>query len=81
MNNKTFTHWHRHGWARAHPTSARVGREFAQIGRDFLRSRVGGSRLLTSLKLHRISSMNTSQKCVCPLPIVCAYLGASGVAC
>jgi len=35
---------------------------------------VGGCRLRMSLKVLRISSMNTSQKCVYPLQIVYAYL-------
>jgi len=70
-----------HGWARAHRTSARVGRwvvRFAQIRRVFWRSR-GCSRLCMSLKVQHIglSSMNTSRKCICLLQIVYAYL-ASG---
>ena len=32
---------------------------------------MGGSRLCMSLKVHRISSTNTSRKCVCPVQIVC----------
>ena len=43
----------------------------------FWRSRVGGSRLRMSLKVHRISSMNTWRKCVCPLQIVYAYLASA----
>ena len=44
----------------------------AQIRRVFWRSGlgVGGSRLRMSLKVHRLSSVNTSRKCVCPLHIV-----------
>jgi len=53
---------------------------FAQIRRDFCRSRVGGSSLRMSLKAHRISSMNTSWKCICPLQIVYAYLASGGFA-
>jgi len=53
---------------------------FAQICRVFWRSEGGGSRLRMSLKVHRISSMNTSRKCVCPLQIVYAYLASGGFA-
>jgi len=51
-----------HGWACAHPTSARVGREICTNSEFFWRSRGGGSRLCTNLG-----------KCVCPLQIVYAY--------
>jgi len=51
---------------------------FAQIQRVFFGGvGVGGSRLHMSLRVHCISSTNTSRKCVCPLQIVYAYL-ASG---
>ena len=69
------------GTARAHPTSARVGHEICTNSKTFFwRSRVGGSRLCMSLKVHHISSMNISQKCVCPLQIVYAYLAFGGKA-
>ena len=69
-----------HGWARAHPTSARVDREICTHSKSFWRSREsgGGSRLYMNLKVHRISSKNTSRKCVCPLQIVHAYLASGG---
>ena len=36
-------HWRSHGWARAHPTSTRVGREICTNSRSFFRGvRVGG---------------------------------------
>jgi len=55
-----------HGWACAHPTSARVGREICTNSKFF--GGVGwGSRLRMSLKVHRICAMNTSRKCICPL--------------
>ena len=70
-----------HGWACAHPTSARVGREICTNLKTFWRSRGGrGSRLRMSLKVHCISSMNTLRKCVCPLQIVYAYLASGGFA-
>jgi len=53
---------------------------FAQIQRVFWRSRGGGSILRMSLKVHRISSMNTPLKCICPLQIVYAYLASEGFA-
>ena len=53
---------------------------FAQIWRVFLEELGGGSRLHMSLKVHRISSMNTSRKCVCSLQIVYAYLASGGIA-
>jgi len=64
------------------PTLPRPGWvvRFAQIQRDFWRSMGGGSRLCMSLKVHRISSLNTSRKCVCPLQIVYAYLASGGFA-
>ena len=62
-----------HGWARANPTSARVGREIC-TNSEFFGGVGWGSRLHMSLKVHRISSINTSRKCVCPLQIVYAYL-------
>ena len=49
----------------------------------FWKSRGGGSRLCKvrmSLKVHRISSMNTSRKCICPLQIVYVYLASKGSA-
>ena len=71
-----------HGWARAHPTSARVGREIYTNSKSFSEDYDGGggSRLCMSLKVHHISSMNTSRKCVCPLQIVHAYLASGGFA-
>jgi len=64
------------------PTLPRPGWvvRFAQIRRVFWRSRGGGSRLRMRLKVHRISSMNTSRKCVCSLQIVYAYLASGGCA-
>ena len=67
-----------HGLARDHPTSARVGREICTNSKSFLDEWSGGSSLRMSLKVHRISSMNRSRKCVCPLQIVYAYLAFGG---
>ena len=53
-----------HGWARAHPTSARMGHEICTNSRSFLRSRGGGGgcRLCMNLQVRRIfvPTMNTS---------------------
>ena len=68
-----------HRWARAHPTSTRVGREICTNTKIFFGGvGWGGSRLCMSLNVHRISSMNTTRKCVCPLQIVYAYLACAG---
>ena len=66
-------------WARAHPTSARVGSKICTNSKSFLRSRGGGSRLRIRCTV-RVSYMNKSQKCVCPLQIVYAYLASGGSA-
>ena len=50
-----YQHWRSHGWARAHPTSARVGREICTNSRSFLdESGWGGSRLSMNRKVHHI---------------------------
>jgi len=72
------TVWHE--WARAHPTSARVGREICTNSAFFWRSGGGGCRLRMCLKVRHISSMNTSRKCLCLLQIVYAYLASGGFA-
>jgi len=70
-----------HRWARAHPTSTRVGREICTNTKIFFGGvGWGGSRLCMSLNVHRISSMNTTRKCVCPLQIVYAYLASGSFA-
>jgi len=75
--------WRSHGGARVDtcPTLPRPGRvvRFAQIRRVCWRSG-WGSRLRMSLKVHHISSLNRSRKCVCPLQIVYAYLASGGFA-
>jgi len=63
------------GWAHAHSTSARVGCMTCTHLMFFLQEQGGGGSILCmSLKVHHISFMNTSPKCVCPLQIVYAYL-------
>jgi len=47
-----------------------VGREICTNSKFFWKSRVGRDSM--SLEVHRIPSMNTSLKCVCPLQIVYA---------
>ena len=65
---------------RNQPTALSITRS-VQIRRGFWRSRVGGSRLHMILKvgLHRISSMNTSRKCVCPLQILYMHIWLLGL--
>jgi len=51
---------------------------FAQFRSVFGGVGWGGSRLHMSLKVHRISSMNSSRKCICPQQIVYAYFASGG---
>ena len=64
----------------AHPTLAKVGREICTNSKSFLEEyRIRGCRLCMSLKVHRISSMNTSRKCVCPLHTCIWLLGVGAL--
>ena len=75
------SHWRCHGGARVGTCPPYLNQggslDLHKCEEFFWRSRGGGSRLRMSLKVHRISSMNTSRKCVCPLQIVYAYLAKS----
>jgi len=70
----SFRHWHSHRWARAHPTSARVGREICTNLKSFFRGVGWGIANSAWAWRYTVYLLWTPRKCVCPLQIVYAYL-------